>query len=178
MKTVVIYKSKTGFVKKYAEWITYELSADLFESNKFRTDMFSLYDTVIYGGGLYIGGINGINLILKNLNKLKHKKIIVFASGATPNRESTTNELKNLNFTLEQQKNIRFFYLRGGFDFSKLGFIDKILMTLLKMKMRMKNESKRTPDETGMLAAYDAPCDFTKKRYIDDLVGYAKSGIL
>ncbi len=26
MKTIVVYKSKTGFTKKYAEWISEELS--------------------------------------------------------------------------------------------------------------------------------------------------------
>lgn len=34
MKTVVIYKSKTGFTQKYAEWIAEDLSADLFEVSK------------------------------------------------------------------------------------------------------------------------------------------------
>lgn len=31
MKTIVIYKSKTGFVRKYAEWISEELSADIYD---------------------------------------------------------------------------------------------------------------------------------------------------
>jgi menaquinone-dependent protoporphyrinogen IX oxidase len=177
MRTVVIYKSKTGFVRKYAEWISEELSADMLESKMFTIEMFPLYDTIIYGGGLYVGGINGVKLILKNLDRLADKKILIFASGATPNREITTNELINLNFTPSQQSKIRFFYLRGGFDYSKLGIIDKVLMTLLKMKMRIKNENKRTPDEKGMLSAYEAPCDFTKKRYIDDLVSFAKTGM-
>ncbi len=30
MKTIVIYKSATGFTKKYAQWIAEALSADLF----------------------------------------------------------------------------------------------------------------------------------------------------
>lgn len=32
-KTVVIYKSKTGFAKKYAQWISEELHCDLMENN-------------------------------------------------------------------------------------------------------------------------------------------------
>jgi hypothetical protein len=34
MQTVVIYKSKTGFARKYAEWIAEELSAVDFTQKK------------------------------------------------------------------------------------------------------------------------------------------------
>ncbi|WP_366936885.1 flavodoxin domain-containing protein [uncultured Clostridium sp.] len=32
--TVVVYKSKYGSTKKYAEWIAEELSSDIIENNK------------------------------------------------------------------------------------------------------------------------------------------------
>lgn len=57
--------------------------------------MLATYDTVIYGGGLYASGINGVKLITKNLDKLKNKKVIVFATGATPTRQETTTEMLN-----------------------------------------------------------------------------------
>ena len=31
MKTLVIYTSQTGFTKRYAEWISEELDADIYE---------------------------------------------------------------------------------------------------------------------------------------------------
>ncbi len=175
MKAVIIYKSKTGFARKYAEWISSVLDAELVNCRDFVNSDFNKYDVVIFGGGLYVGGINGVNIIKNNINLLKGKKVIVFASGATPKREETTKELFDFNFNAEEQKQIKFFYLRGGFDFSKLGIIDKILMTLLKLKLRMKKKSKRNADESGMLAAYAAPCDFTKLKYINELVEYAKA---
>lgn len=42
MKTVVIYQSKTGFTKKYAEWISEELSADIFNALKVTANMLKL----------------------------------------------------------------------------------------------------------------------------------------
>lgn len=173
MKTVVIYKSKTGFARKYAEWIAEELSADIFEASKVTADLLKTYDNIIYGAGLYVVGINGIKFITRNLDKLKDKKLAVFATGVTPYREKDINEVKNKNFTLEEQKYIQFFYLRGGFDYNKLKPFDKVLMTLLKWKLKSKN--KLTPDERGMLAAYDNPIDFTKKSYTDQLVSYINS---
>ena len=34
LRTVVIYRSTSGFTKRYAEWIAEELKADLFEARK------------------------------------------------------------------------------------------------------------------------------------------------
>lgn len=170
MKIVVIYKSKTGFTKKYAEWIANKLSADIFEVSKVNINMLSPYDTVIYGGSLYAVGITGIKFITQNLDKLKSKKLVVYATGASPVRDETITEIKNKNFTPEQQKHIRFFYFRGGFDYSKLNLFDKMLMSLLKLKIKSKKDL--TPDEKGMLAIYDKPVDFTREKIIDELINY------
>ena len=174
MKTIVVYRSKTGFTKKYAEWIAEELQADLREYRRVSAEELHLYDTIVYGGGLYAGGINGLKSFEKSLPYLRDRKIIVFATGATPDRPETSMELRKLNFTEEQLEYMHFFYLRGGFDFSKLGLIDKFLMIMLKCKLRMKPAAKRTPDETGMLAAYSAPADFSKKKYMDELLTLAR----
>ena len=173
MKTVVIYRSKSGFVKQYAEWIAQELAADIFEASKFAADKLAIYDTVIYGGGLYAVGINGVKLITKNLDKLKGKKVVVFASGASAANEAVISEVRDKNFTAEQQQEIRFFYLRGGFDFHKLTPIDKVLMRIMRWMLKRKKEL--TLDEKGMLAAYKQPVDFTKKKNIAELISFVSS---
>lgn len=175
MKTVVIYKSKTGFTKKYAQWIAEDLSADIFESSSINMNMLDSYDTVIYGGSLYAVGITGVKLITQNIDKLKDKKLVVFATGASPSREDVINEVVNKNFTPEQQKYIKFFYLRGGFNYSKLNPFDKFLMTLLKWKMKSKKKEELTSDEIGMLAIYDKPVDYTMRKNIDSIIDYLKS---
>ncbi|ACL75015.1 flavodoxin domain-containing protein [Ruminiclostridium cellulolyticum] len=175
MKAVVVYKSKSGFVKKYAQWIAEELQADIYEASKIDVNMLMLYDTIIYGGGLYAVGINGLKILTKNLDKLKDKKLVAFATGATPSRSEDIEKVKNANFTPEQQKYIRFFYLRGGFDYTRLKLIDKVLMNLLKLKIKSKNKNKLIPDEKGMLAAYDEPIDFTSKKNIEELILYVKA---
>ncbi|NRT36084.1 menaquinone-dependent protoporphyrinogen IX oxidase [Clostridium beijerinckii] len=166
MKTVVIYKSKTGFTKKYAEWIAEELSADIFNASKVNVNTLNKYDTIIYGGSLYAVGIIGVGLIKKNINKLKDKRLVVFATGASPLRDNVINEVINKNFTVDEQKYIKFFYLRGGFNYNKLSSFDKFLMTLLKWKIKNKKKEDLSADEKGMLAIYDKPVDFTDKKNI------------
>jgi menaquinone-dependent protoporphyrinogen IX oxidase len=175
MKTIVIYKSKTGFTKKYAQWIAEALSADILDVSKVDINELNKYDNIVYGGSLYAVGITGLKLIIKNLEKLKDKKIVVFATGASPSSERVINEVANKNFTSEQQKSIKFFYLRGGFDYKKLNFFDRFLMTLLKWKIKSKNKAQLTKDEIGMLAVYDKPVDFTLRKNIDEIVNYIRS---
>lgn len=172
MKTVIIYKSKTGFTKKYAQWIAEALSADVFEVSKANVDMIKQYDNIIYGGSLYAVGITGLKFITKNFDKLKDKKLIVFATGASPSSQRVIDEVVSKNFTSEQQKYIKFFYLRGGFDYKKLKFFDKFLMNLLKLKIKSKAKDKLTKDEIGMLAIYDRPTDFSSKKNIGAIVNY------
>ena len=169
-KIAVIFRSKTGFTRTYAEWIAGSLQADIYDCKNFNPALFAAYNIIIYGGGLYMSGISGLRLIRRNAALLKGKKIIVFATGCTPLREETNEELIQRNFSPGERQRIKFFYLRGGFNFSKLNLWDKILMTLLKLKIMMKKESKRHPDETGMLAAYRGVSDFSKKRYIQPLI--------
>ncbi len=80
-KTVVIYKSSYGSTKKYAEWIAQELKCDLFDTNKVKDDMLVDYDIIIFGGGLYASGINGIALIKSSFSSLRDKDVIVFTVG-------------------------------------------------------------------------------------------------
>jgi flavodoxin len=172
MSSIVVYSSKTGFVEKYARWIAEELGSDAVQADDISFDDLLKFDKIVFGGGLYAGGINGIKIIRKNLDKFGGKKIAVFASGASPARQETIEEIRERNFSKEEQKMIGFFYLRGGFDYDKLGIKDKMLMKLLKKKLEAKKTL--TEDEQGMLSAYEEPVDFTDRNNIKDLVEFMK----
>jgi len=178
MKTVVVYKSKTGFAKKYAVWLAEELSADLFEASRVNINQLSGYDTVIYGGSLHAVGIIGLQLITNNIEKLKDKKLVVFATGASPSSEAVIEEIIANNIPPGKRDIIKLFYLRGGFNYDKLPLGDKVLMTLLKWKIKTKKKQKKalTRDEKGMLAAYSKPVDFTKKEFISEIVKFVLKG--
>jgi flavodoxin len=130
MRTIVIYKSISGFTKKYAVWIEEELKADIRSAKDFDCALFKNYDLIVFGGSLHAVGINGVKCIKENLEQLCEKRIVVFAVGASPPRENVLDEIRNNNFSDEEQKKIMFFYLRGGFNYSKLNFSNKILMIL------------------------------------------------
>lgn len=172
-KVVVVYKSKYGSTKKYAEWISEELCCDLFECSKLSVEKLNDYDTVIYGGGLYASGINGIDMITKNYEKLKEKKLIVFTVGlANPNIESQFTPILNKNFTEEMQKNIKIFHLRGGIDYKELGLIHKSMMAMMRKMVASKKEEELTDEDKQMLETYGEKVDFTDKATIEPIISY------
>lgn len=166
MRTIVVYRSKYGYTKKYAEWLAESLGCDIKENASFA-DIAS-YDAVIYGGGIYAGRINGAKLITKNLSRLSGKKLVLFAVGSSVGRPQELEEFwaKALEETVRGK--IPHFYLRGGFDYSRLGNVDRLMMNMLK-KMLLGKDTL-TEDEKGLLAAYETPFDFTEKKNLDDII--------
>lgn len=137
MKVLVTYQSKTGFTKKYAEWISEELKCDL-KSIKEVKDL-SNYDLIIHGGWIFGGMISG----LMKIQKLNPKKLIVFGVGCTPKKEVDIKllvESNNIN-------DIPFYYYEGGFNPKKMGFLGR---TMVKMVTKEKPTYKDNTDKKAI----------------------------
>lgn len=173
MRVVVIYKSLSGFTKKYAKWISEALDAECIELNKYSGKFVDKNTIVIFGGSLHAIGINGFTEFKKK-TKNNYKQLIVFAVGASPERVGIEDKIKEANFLTDEDKKIRLFYLMGGFDYSKLNIKNKVLMNLLKIKILLKKENNRTDDEKGMLASYKKPLDATRRENINEIIEYTK----
>lgn len=172
-KVVTVYKSKYGSTKKYAEWISERLQCDLFEASKINKATLQKYDIIIFGGGLYAGGINGISIITKNDESLNNKKRIVFTVGlANPENKEQYLPILNKSFTLEMQKNIQFFHFRGGIDYRKLNLIHKSMMAMLKTTVARKSENELSDEDKMLLETYGGTVDFTEKTAIAPLITY------
>ena len=174
-KTVVIYKTKYGSTRKYAEWISEELNCDLYDGDEININDLMEYDCIIYGGGVYATGIKGISLIKKNFDKIKDKNIIIFSVGASFINKKNYNTIKENSFSEEMKDNVKYFMLRGGFNFKKLKFFDKILMKLMRYKIKKKDPKELTSEEKGLLDSYNNPVDFTKKEFIKPIIEYIKN---
>jgi flavodoxin len=96
-KVAVVYRSKSGYTEKYAKWIAKAVGADLMKGEKTKVDDLLKYDTIVYGGGLYAVGINGLKLITDHFDQLKDKKLIVFGLGASPVRPAIVEDVRDRN---------------------------------------------------------------------------------
>jgi menaquinone-dependent protoporphyrinogen IX oxidase len=78
---LVLYASKYGFTKKYAEWISSELNGDIYSIKDFKQNIINNYNTIILGSGLYAGKIDGINIIVNNYETIKNRRLVLFTCG-------------------------------------------------------------------------------------------------
>ena len=175
-KSLILYYSKYGTTKRYAEWIGSALNGDIFSIKSFNENVITNYDTIILGSGLYAGGIKGINIIINNYEKIKDRKLVLFTCGlGDPSAVETRGSIdKNLEKLIPGniRTNMKVFYLHGGVDYKKLGLIHKIMMSLLKGMIMKKGHDKMNDEDRAFLATYGKKVDFTDKSNITDLLEY------
>lgn len=175
MKAIVIYKSKYGSTKTYAEWIAEALSCKAVDTKTVKVDDLDGYDTIIYGGGLYAEVIAGVSLITKNLERLKDKKLIVYSTGITPLdcRDYYDKLVLEKNFKGDSLSYIKVFNFLGKMILSELSLPHRTAIRALKKLMSGKENP--TEMEKLLIELCDADGDFTDKNAISDLVAYAKN---
>ena len=169
MSTVVIYLSKTGYTKRYAEWIAEEVDADLMDANELDIQAVSAYDTIIYGGGIYPTGVNGTKLLKKIYKKNKDKKFVIFGVGLAPPRPEMEKAAQEAD-----ENDPKMYYFRGGFDYDKLDKKDQSIIKTVEKRITKKSDVDVTPFDKELLIAYKKPVDHTDRNSIKDLVAYVK----
>lgn len=175
MNAVVIYKTKYGSTKTYAEWIAKELECKVKDAKDIKIDDLQSYDTIIYGGGLYAEVIAGVSLITKNIDKLEGKKLIVYTTGITPMdcHEYYDKMVWEKNFKPQVQDKIKMFNFPGKMIMSELTRVHRAaLKTLKKIMSAKKNPSDM---EKLLIELCDADGDFSDKSLITELIEYAKN---
>ena len=172
MNAVVIYKSRYGSTKAYAEWIAEALSCKAVDVKMIKVEDLAEYDTVIYGGGLYAEVIAGVSFITKNLEKLKDKKLVVYTTGITPLdcREYYDREVLEKNFKGDSLQYIKVFNLLGRMVQSELSLSHKAALVALKKIMSAKENP--TDMEKLLVELCDADGDFSDKASIRELLDY------
>jgi menaquinone-dependent protoporphyrinogen IX oxidase len=175
-KTLVMYFSKYGTTKKYAEWIASELNGDVYDIKNIKHNILGNYDTIILGTALYAGQLKGLEIIINNYENIKNKKIVIFTCGlADYSKSENINAIrKRIAFILSEKimENIKIYYLRGDIDYKKLNLMHKIMMWMLK-KMIMKKE-EINEEGKDFLETYGRKTNFMNKDNINEIINYCK----
>ena len=178
MKTLVIYTSQTGFTKKYAEWISTRLNADLLtiqEAKKMKKDFYNKYDAIIYGGWAMAGSVVGSKWFLKEASDWKNKKLIIFCVGASPEENPDVQASLSKLLTDEQRTYIRGFYCQGGIDYSKMKTPSKLAMKALVSALSKKKDASQKEKDMAEMISHSY--DISDEKYIVPLVQYIEDGL-
>lgn len=175
MNKIVIYKSRYGSTKQYAEWIAEELGCCAVDAKSVKSDELQKYDCIIYGGGLYAEMIAGISLITRNFEKLADKKLVVFSTGITPlkYREYYDKMVLEKNFKPHMREKIKVYNFLGKMILTELSSVHRGAIKTLKKIM----SSKENPSEMEKLLVElcDADGDFSDRSSVRELVEYART---
>jgi menaquinone-dependent protoporphyrinogen IX oxidase len=124
--TIIIYSSKYGSTKQYAEWIAADSGADIVSVEKADPKKLAAYGTVVFGACVYVGKMRKIDFLAKNAAALEGKKVLVFAVCSSKTGEKQANEIMESNIPAALRPKVKFFSLAG--KIGKLDLLDSILI--------------------------------------------------
>ena len=172
-KGIILYQSKYGATKKYADWLVEETGFDCVTTKNAKIETVRNYDVIILGGGVYASGIAGLQFLKKNTNQLTDKKIAVFAVGASPYDEGAIQQVRAMHFK-DEISNVPLFYCRGAWDEEKMKFGDRILCRMLQKTVAKQNPDEYEPWQKALMCAVGQKCDWTDKAYLEPLLKHIK----
>ncbi len=170
---IVLYQSKYGATKRYADWLREETGYECVEIKKAKAESLQKCDVIILGGGVYASGIAGLQFLKKNMRKLTDKKIVVFAVGASPYDENAIRQIKDMHFK-DELSNIPLFYCRGAWDEEKMKPVDKTLCNMLQKVVAKQNPEEYEPWQKALMCSVGQKCDWTDQSYLEPLLKYVK----
>jgi len=124
--SIVIYSSKYGSTKQYAEWIAQDAGADIVSVEKADAKKLAAYSAVVFGACVYVGKMRKIDFLVKNFAALEGKKVVVFAVCSSHTGERQANEIFEANIPAALRAKVKFFSLAGRIG--KLDLLDSILI--------------------------------------------------
>ena len=166
LNPLFIYKSSTGFTKKYTDWILEEVPGTAVQLDDVTQEDINKHDLIVYGGGIRAGQISGLKKVLGKIDP-SVKPLIVFTTGAAPKTENIVRQIIEKNFT-NRNAPVDFFYFESGLSYERMGFFSKLMMnTYSKTLAKKKNKSEV---EKGVSQALLSSYDHCKKENIEPLV--------
>ena len=165
MKGIILYTSKYGATKRYAEWIAEETGFDCVETKKAKINEVKQYGTIILGGGIYASGIAGLSFLKKNIGQLQGRKVIVFCDGASPYEEKAFQQIVAHNMK-DSLAGLPCFYCRGSWDMDAMSILDRNLCKMLQKAVAKKKPEDCEVWEKALMEAGEQKHDWTDKSYL------------
>ncbi|MDD3243278.1 MAG: flavodoxin domain-containing protein, partial [Eubacteriales bacterium] len=114
MNAAVIYSSRQGSARRYAQTIAQALDAQLIEAGTVKPARLDGFDTLVFGGGVMAGGIAGANMLKKNAPRWSGKRIAMFAVGLSdPAEPGLRRKLLEQNLPESLRESAGFWVFRG-----------------------------------------------------------------
>ena len=177
MSKIIIYGSCYGTTQKYAEELSARSGIDVKSYKEFKN--INDYQMIIYLGGLYAGGVEGMKRTLKPLTDVAGRNIIIATVGlADPNDQKNVETIRNKmksQISPEIYAKAHIFHLRGGIDYSALSLVHKTMMKMVYNKAVRIPEEEKTAEIRAMIETYNTCVDFVDLKSLEPIVECLRS---
>ena len=136
MKGVVLYRSKYGSTRQYAEWISEETGFPLIDLNRSSRPVIADMDVVVIGGWILSDRMVTHSWIRKNWEPLRGKKVVLFSTSASRPTEELKRKYLERTLREEMRKGVIYFPLWGRFSIDGLNLVDGSMMKIASRMFR------------------------------------------
>lgn len=149
-KCLVLYGSVYGATKQYAQAIATACGGIAKDAKDVKQQDIQNASIILYGGGMYAGGMHHANDIRKYEAELLTRPLVLFTCGiADPNDQKNAEKLKedmihSLGSALVTHAHC--FHLRGNLLYSKMKFKHRMMMKMLVTMIKKKVQSQEGED--------------------------------
>lgn len=138
---IIVYESKTGFTKKYADMLAAKTKLKTFrvkDISKVKKE-----EEILFLGWMKVGKIQGLD----KLQKYNVKAVCGSGTGRTAEPDTETVIARN------KLEHIPFFYLRGGcYPLKEIKGMDKIMLSMfVKMLKSRKDKDEKTAEAISII---------------------------
>ena len=175
--SIVIYTSKRGSTKQYAEWIAEDLGCEALPLSEANGLDLHDYGCVIYGGWIRGSGIVDFDKFSKMLDDQIMKHLLVFGVGFAD--ETAENYAQVWGYSLgkidpKNEHRVIMYILGGRYDPAAVTGLDKFLMKTMRAVLLSGSTTDAKSQANMMKERIDNGCDLVKRENIASLVKDAR----
>lgn len=176
-KTLIIYSSRRGSTKQYAEWIAEDLGkscdCDLFTYSDSKKINLYEYDLIVYGGWIRGSGIVDFDNFRKRLDGELLDNLIVFGVGIANQSADNYSQVWTINIGKVDKKNehkVLMYILDGRYDPEQVTGFDGFLMKIIQKVLKSGSTKDAATEADMMENRLINGCDLVKRENINSLV--------
>lgn len=164
-KKIVLYTSKRGSTKQYAEWIAEDLGCEVV--NLKDADLTSLpeYDLIVYGSWLRGSGIVDYDKLDPYLEGLKNRTVL-FVTGISEYNPANYLQICEINFDgRENMDQMQLYFCPGKYDPAQVKGLDRLLMAVAKRVLKSGETAEGRSAAAHMIRNIENGVDLVDRSY-------------
>lgn len=169
MNALVVYTSKYGSTKQYAEWIAEELGCEAKPAAAVSAADLAAADKVICGGYLHMGKIIGAEFLTNHWDVLQQKSVLFFSVAAASQHVQERTTWYENSVPGHIRVNVPHFPLRGRAQ--DLDFGDRLLVAVPRTMLQLRYWMKHDPADKAAIDGFK-PFDAVNRAALRPLIAH------